>query len=57
VVAKGEGYSEETHPWVERLFPMLLLGTTFWLFTTVVWSNTYGPGYGGKHERQVSSEV
>jgi hypothetical protein len=39
------------------LFPVLLLGTTLWLFTTVVWSNTYGPGYGGKHERQVSSEV
>ena len=47
------GGGEETYPWVARLFPILLLGTALWLFTTVVWSDTYGPGYGGKHENRV----
>jgi hypothetical protein len=47
------GAGEESYPWVARLFPILLLGTAVWLFTTVVWTDTYGPGYGGKHERPV----
>ncbi|HLE95612.1 MAG TPA: MFS transporter [Acidimicrobiia bacterium] len=45
------GAGEETYPWVARLFPLLLLGTALWLYTTVVWADTYGPGYGGKHEK------
>jgi Na+/melibiose symporter-like transporter len=48
------GSGEETYPWVARLFPILLLGTALWLFTTVVWTDTYGPGYGGKHEKAVN---
>ncbi|MDP9495852.1 MAG: MFS transporter [Actinomycetota bacterium] len=47
------GAGEDSYPLVARLFPILLLGTTVWLFTTVVWSDTYGPGYGGKHEKPV----
>lgn len=47
------GSSEETYPWVARMFPVLLLGTALWLYTTVVWKDTFGPGYGGKHERPV----
>lgn len=42
------GASPETYPWVARTFPLLLLGTALWLYTTVVWSDTFGPT-----ERQV----
>jgi MFS family permease len=48
------GSGENTYPWVARLFPLLLLATALWLFTTVVWTDTYGPGYGGKHEKAVN---
>jgi hypothetical protein len=48
------GASEETYPWVARIFPVLLLGTALWLSTTVVWKDTFGPGYGGRHERPVT---
>lgn len=48
------GAGEETYPWVARLFPLLLLGTALWLYTTVVWTDTFGPEYGGKHEKPVS---
>ena len=41
------GASEDTYPFVARTFPLLLLGTALWLFTTVVWSNTYGPAPSG----------
>lgn len=37
------GSSPETYPWVARTFPLLLLGTALWLYTTVVWSDTFGP--------------
>jgi hypothetical protein len=37
------GDSETTYPWVARLFPILLLGTALWLYTTVIWSDTFGP--------------
>ena len=47
------GASEDTYPLVARFFPLLLVGTTVWLMTTVVWTDTFGPGYGGKHERPV----
>lgn len=39
------GNTEETYPWVARLFPLILLGCALWLFTTVIWSDTYGPEY------------
>jgi MFS family permease len=45
------GSSPETYPWVARSFPVILVLTALWLFTTVVWKDTYGPGYGGRHER------
>ncbi len=48
------GASVDTYPWVARAFPILLLGTALWLFTTVVWKDTYGPGYGGRHERSAA---
>jgi MFS family permease len=53
------GRSVDTYPWVARAFPLLLLGTALWLYTTVVWKDTYGPGYGGRHRRSVerSTEV
>ena len=38
------GAGEDTYPWVARTFPLVLLGTALWLSTTVVWSDTYGPG-------------
>lgn len=39
------GNTEETYPWIARLFPLILLGCALWLFTTVIWSDTYGPEY------------
>lgn len=45
------GATPSTYPWVARTFPLLLVGTALWLFTTVVWSDTFGPGYlPGAHE-------
>jgi MFS family permease len=38
------GAGADTYPWVARTFPLLLLGTAVWLYTTVVWSDTFGPG-------------
>ncbi len=37
------GASQSAYPWVARAFPLLLMGTAAWLFTTVVWSDTFGP--------------
>lgn len=39
------GNTERTYPWVARLFPLVLLGCALWLFTTVIWTDTYGPEY------------
>jgi predicted MFS family arabinose efflux permease len=39
------GATQSTYPWVARSFPLLLMGTALWLFTTVVWSDTFGPGF------------
>ena len=39
------GNSEETYPWVARLFPLILLACALWLFTTVIWTDTYGPDF------------
>lgn len=38
------GNTPETYPWVARAFPLLLLATAAWLMTTVLWSDTFGPG-------------
>ena len=53
------GQSKQTYPWVARIFPVILILTAIWLYTTVIWKDTYGPGYGGRHERSVErpSEV
>jgi predicted MFS family arabinose efflux permease len=46
------GNTEATYPWVARLFPLILLGCALWLFTTVIWTDTYGPEYRtGSHEK------
>jgi len=37
------GNSADTYPTVARVFPLLLIGTTIWLITTVVWRDTFGP--------------
>lgn len=34
---------------VARTFPILLVLTAIWLYTTVVWSNTFGPNFEGRH--------
>jgi len=39
------GNTERTYPWIARLFPLILLGCALWLFTTVIWTDTYGPEY------------
>ncbi len=39
------GASESSYPWVARSFPVLLIATALWLYTTVVWTDTFGPGF------------
>jgi MFS family permease len=39
------GASESSYPWVARSFPILLIATALWLYTTVVWTDTFGPGF------------
>jgi hypothetical protein len=36
---------------VARVFPLLLVFTAIWLYTTVVWRDTYGPNFEGRHTR------
>jgi hypothetical protein len=43
--------SEETLIMVARTFPLLLVLTALWLFTTIVWSDTFGPNFEGRHTR------
>jgi MFS family permease len=46
------GNTETTYPWIARLFPLILMACALWLFTTVIWSDTFGPEYQqGAHER------
>jgi MFS family permease len=46
------GNTEQTYPWVARLFPLILIGCALWLYSTVIWTDTYGPEYRtGSHER------
>jgi hypothetical protein len=44
------GASESSYPWVARSFPILLIATALWLYTTVVWSDTFGPGFAATEE-------
>ena len=39
------GATEDTYPWVARAFPLILIATAVWLYTTVIWSDTLGPGF------------
>lgn len=49
------GNTETTYPWIARLFPLILMACALWLFTTVIWSDTFGPEYQkGAHERPVT---
>ncbi|MGH8873379.1 MAG: MFS transporter [Acidimicrobiia bacterium] len=49
------GGSEETLPVVARLFPALLVATAIWLISTVVWTDTFGPNFEGRHSRHKES--
>jgi len=51
------GNTEATYPWVARFFPLILLGCALWLYTTVIWTDTYGPEYRkGSHEAPKASD-
>ncbi len=39
------GDTENTYPWIARLFPLILIGCALWLFTTVIWTDTFGPEF------------
>ncbi len=43
--------TEKTLIMVARIFPVLLILTALWLFTTVVWSDTFGPHFDGRHSK------
>ncbi len=43
--------TEETLIVVARTFPILLVLTAVWLYTTVVWSDTFGPYFEGRHTK------
>jgi MFS family permease len=49
------GSSEETLPLVARIFTAVLVVTALWLMTTVVWKDTFGPNFEGRHSRRESS--
>ncbi|MGH8915937.1 MAG: hypothetical protein ACRDZM_15660, partial [Acidimicrobiia bacterium] len=36
---------------VARTFPILLVLTALWLYTTVVWTDTFGPNFEGRHTK------
>lgn len=47
------GGTPDSYPWVARTFPLLVIATALWLMSTVVWTNTFGPGF----EREEVAEV
>jgi len=51
--------TEETLIVIARAFPILLVLTALWLYTTVVWSDTFGPNFEGRHtrERETTAEA
>ncbi len=46
VIGGALGTTDDTYRWVARAFPILLMATALWLFTTVIWSDTVGPSDG-----------
>lgn len=42
------GNTDATYPWVARLFPIIVMGTALWLYTTIIWTDTFGPGFDRK---------
>jgi predicted MFS family arabinose efflux permease len=46
------GDSESTLPTVARVFSLLLVITAAWLYTTIIWSDTFGPNFEGRHSRR-----
>ena len=51
------GDTETTYPWIARLFPLILVACALWLFTTVIWTDTYGPEFKvGSHTRGKKAE-
>jgi len=53
------GASESSYPWVARSFPLLMIATAVWLYTTVLWGDTFGPSYkpAGRHETVGTSQA
>lgn len=49
------GSSEESLPSVARIFTAVLVMTALWLVTTVVWKDTFGPNFEGRHSRPEGS--
>lgn len=49
------GSSVETLPLVARIFTAVLVATALWLVSTVVWKDTFGPNFEGKHTRREGS--
>ena len=45
------GGDDNSYPWVARGFPLLLIATAVWLYTTVIWSDTFGPDFGSDDGR------
>ena len=45
------GGDENSYPWVARGFPLLMIATAVWLYTTVIWSDTFGPDFGSDDDR------
>ena len=41
------GATPASYPWVARTFPILLVATAVWLYSTVVWKDTFGPDFEG----------
>lgn len=39
------GNTAESYRWVARAAPLIIVGVAIWLTTTIVWSNTFGPGF------------
>ena len=39
------GATENTYLWVARGYPVVLMATAIWLYTTIIWSDTFGPDY------------
>jgi MFS family permease len=46
------GASEDSLPLVARIFTAVLILTALWLMTTVVWRDTFGPNFEGRHSRR-----